>query len=315
MPASNDARRLPRHDLARLLARVRIGSGAVGIGADVYIPLLLAEDDGLDADLLEEGLAKGTTALREVDEGGEVGKVHVRHDGERLLLLIDGEQILGAKQNRVFNASFLVAPGSEAELPVSCVERGRWRYDSREFRASEVTLTGGARSRKLSRVTQSIIVGDGYDAHQSAVWDDVDDYIERSRIISVTAAMEDAVDSQRDDTKAKLKQLRPYPDQAGIAMVRSGRVALMDLFASAVLYRRAYKKVAGGMLADPSRGRPSERDPAAAVAKALRRVARMAPHESVAPGCGITLHDQSSKLVLGAVAQRGRVYHAVVGAR
>jgi hypothetical protein len=40
----------------------------------------------------------------------------------------DGEQLVGAKQNRILNMTVLVAAETEVTIPVSCVERGRWGY-------------------------------------------------------------------------------------------------------------------------------------------------------------------------------------------
>ena len=42
-----------------------------------------------------------------------------------MVFVMDGEEVVGGKQNRIVNASFLIAPKSEVALPVSCVER-RW---------------------------------------------------------------------------------------------------------------------------------------------------------------------------------------------
>ncbi len=218
--------------------------------------------------------------------------------------------------NRV--ACILVAPGSDVELPVSCVERGRWRYERRGFAASEVTLTGMARSRKLSRVTQSILRGDGYDARQGEVWADVDEYLEKSRIVSRTSAFQDAVVSRERDTQQKLAVMDPIHGQVGLALVRNDRVALMDVFGSPALYARAHAKVAAGMLADASEADHETADAARVVAATLAQLSTVPLREHPAPSCGVTLHGDATgpngRLSVGAVAHDGRVYHLVVAA-
>jgi hypothetical protein len=54
-------------------------------------------------------------------------------------LIVEGEELLGAKQNRIVNATFLVAGKTEIVIPVSCVEQRRWRYDSESFASAAVT--------------------------------------------------------------------------------------------------------------------------------------------------------------------------------
>jgi len=49
---------------------------------------------------------------------------------------MSGEQLLGAKQNRVLNISIMVASNSDLPIRVSCAEAGRWRYQSRKFASS-----------------------------------------------------------------------------------------------------------------------------------------------------------------------------------
>lgn len=39
------------------------------------------------------------------------------------VLILDGEEILGAKQNRMVNATILIAAHTKVKVPVSCVER------------------------------------------------------------------------------------------------------------------------------------------------------------------------------------------------
>ena len=113
------------NELAEAIADVRLGP-VVEIG-DLSLVALLSCRSGPAVDLLEDGLRNGRTTITEVSEQGRVDRIRVRHEGDRPLLLLDGEEILGAKQNRLVNATFLVPAGAEVDLPVSCVERGRWR--------------------------------------------------------------------------------------------------------------------------------------------------------------------------------------------
>ena len=63
------------------------------------------------------------------------------------VLLYEGEEVLGAQQNRTFDISVLVPAGSKLTVPVSCVERGRWGYRSSQFGSSPMT-TADARASK-----------------------------------------------------------------------------------------------------------------------------------------------------------------------
>lgn len=303
------------HELDTLLSRVRASSRVVRVGGDLFVPLVLTDqDEHIDAELLDEGLAERHTVLREVGEHGDVNRILVSHYGRQLLLLIDGEQIIGAKQNRVFNASFLIAPDAhEVEVAVSCVERGRWAYRDRRFSGSNTTLTGLARSRKLRRVAKSIITGSGYDAEQRAVWDDVDDFLERSRVISRTSALEDALASRRDQTITNMEALAPIAHQVGIALIRADRVALLDLFGSTSLYARAYRKITSGMLSDPAPGTADPSGARAIVSATLERMRAIELARRPGPSCGETLHGEAGSLSVGAIVHEGSAYHVVAG--
>jgi len=63
--------------------------------------------------------------ITELDEEGSVPKLRVANLRDLPLLLLDGEQLVGAKQNRILNMTVLVAAHTEVIIPVSCVERGR----------------------------------------------------------------------------------------------------------------------------------------------------------------------------------------------
>ena len=79
--------------------------------------------------------AEGVVAVEitEVSEGGSVPELQVVNETGRHVLLFDGEELKGAKQNRILNSTILVEAGSRLTVPVSCTESGRWSYQSDEF--------------------------------------------------------------------------------------------------------------------------------------------------------------------------------------
>ncbi len=97
------------------------------------IPMLAANEGEPDYLTLEEGLGQGVVTITEVSTGGSVPELKLINKSADKILVVDGEELMGAKQNRIVNASFLIAGLAEIIIPVSCVEQGRWNYRSRSF--------------------------------------------------------------------------------------------------------------------------------------------------------------------------------------
>lgn len=89
------------------------------------IPLFSPVKGGPAYLTLKEALEEGVLRVGEVDEGGSVPELKVENRGEKPVLLLDGEELAGAKQNRVLNTSILVPAKSQLVIPVSCTEAGR----------------------------------------------------------------------------------------------------------------------------------------------------------------------------------------------
>ena len=67
--------------------------------------------------------------VSELSNEGVVSRVEVYNDSEFNLLILDGEAIKGAKQNRIAEKSVIIPPFSSETLPVNCVEKNRWNYE------------------------------------------------------------------------------------------------------------------------------------------------------------------------------------------
>ncbi len=109
-------------EVATLLATILTGE-PVTHGTLAVIPLLAPNLDDPDWLTLEEAGARAR--VTEVSEAGSVPFLKVANGADRPLLLLDGEELIGAKQNRILNTTVLVAAHTEVTIPVSCVEQGR----------------------------------------------------------------------------------------------------------------------------------------------------------------------------------------------
>jgi hypothetical protein len=101
---------------------------------------------------LEEAVARGAVRVTEVGGGGAVPELRFENQGEKPVLLLDGEELIGAKQNRVVNLTILAPAKQVIVIPVSCVEAGRWRAKTEDFRPAEHVMYSRARAVKAAQV-------------------------------------------------------------------------------------------------------------------------------------------------------------------
>ena len=121
------------------LPDVRVGDPIRHEALTVF-PLFSPPDGAVDYLLSDEAIAAGSVTVEEVSEGGSVPNLLVTNQGDSRVLFLEGEELRGAKQNRVLNTSVLVAAHSKTPIPVSCVEQGRWRYRTQALRLGRLPL-------------------------------------------------------------------------------------------------------------------------------------------------------------------------------
>src|SRR5947208_13021373 len=91
--------------------------------------------------------------VEEVDGGGSVPELAVHNPLEANVLLYDGEELLGAKQNRILNVTVLVGAESKTVIPVTCVEEGRWSARSTFFSSARHTAYPELRRQKAEELS------------------------------------------------------------------------------------------------------------------------------------------------------------------
>ncbi|HSH09293.1 MAG TPA: DUF6569 family protein, partial [Oceanipulchritudo sp.] len=103
-------------------------------------PVFLSHTTGPVYIASSEALEHHGMEVREVSAGGTVPNLMVVNPSDMHVLLLDGEELRGAKQNRIINTTLLLAPRSQTTIPVSCTEQGRWHYSSPTFSHSGTVM-------------------------------------------------------------------------------------------------------------------------------------------------------------------------------
>ena len=154
------------------LSALAIGEPAIHRNLSMF-PLFGAETRQPDYLTLDEGLERDACRVTEISESGSVPELAFENPSDHRILLLDGEELIGARQNRVLNITILVGAGQKIVIPVSCVEQGRWSWRSRDFASARRTMYARGRREKMAQVSASMRASGSRRSQQSAVWDSV----------------------------------------------------------------------------------------------------------------------------------------------
>jgi len=194
-------------------------------------PSTLSTDDAVgEYVVLDEALSDGVVDITEVSEQGSVPDLKFANRGARPVLIVDGEELLGAKQNRVVNLSILVAANSELTIPVSCVEAGRWRSRSRHFTAAPRTQYATGRAKRMADVSLSMMVRGERVSDQAGVWEDIAAKACRLEADSPTSAMEAIFERHVGSIDEYVAGCRPVEGQVGALFFVGETLIGFDLF-------------------------------------------------------------------------------------
>jgi hypothetical protein len=192
------------------------------------IPLLAPSGGEPDYLTLEEGLSQGLVIITETSTGGSVPELKLVNKSPDKILVVDGEELMGAKQNRIVNASFLIAGNSEVVIPVSCVEQGRWSYRSAMFSYGEKVMPPSIRREKQKMVAESLNRGSGYRSDQGQIWEELAEKRSRMSINSPTGAMADLFEGEKDRLADYLKAFHLVDFQVGASLRSTARLPALN---------------------------------------------------------------------------------------
>lgn len=193
--------------------------------------------------LLEEALSTHQLVITEVDKGGQVPNLRAENTGNQAVLILEGEELIGGKQNRILNTTVLVLPGTFCLIPVSCMEQGRWRHNRDDFAAGGALFRASSRAINTASVMVSLKESASFAGDQGAVWDEVELSLNEFAAPSATRDFRATRARVGQDLEAFVAALPSLPTQIGGLFFNSAGWLGAELLASPELYARSTAKI------------------------------------------------------------------------
>lgn len=235
--------------VAEYLQQVSLGVPVSHENLTMY-PLHVANKVEVDYVTVDEALKQGCAKISEVSESGSIPELKFVNNCAKRVLLLDGEELVGAKQNRVLNLSILVPAHTTIVIPVSCVEAGRWRHESREFSSSGRSHYASGRGLKSRSVSYSLSSSGQHRSDQSEVWRDIEMKSRRMGSHSGTSASAAMYENYEERITGFVATLQAIPEQSGALFLINGAAIGFDLFESSTIFNKLLNKLIHGYALD-----------------------------------------------------------------
>jgi hypothetical protein len=229
-------------------------------GGLTLFPLLATEPATASYDLLPDALEAGTVVITEVSESGSVPELTATNHAPRDVLILDGMQLIGAKQNRTVGRSILLVAGTSTRIPVSCMEQGRWRHRSAAMRSgldhSSPKVRRRTRAVESSQADPELDRGGArsptelLSMAQGQVWDAIRESSARLGAPSDTDALDDVYHAARPRLETLAADFPLQEGQVGFVAFLGGSAVGADAVNGHATYARLHDRLVRGYLLD-----------------------------------------------------------------
>lgn len=255
-------------------------------------------------------LPEGIVTVTEVGAAGNVPELLVTNRSTRPVLFLEGEVLIGLKQDRTLNVTVMVPAHTQVHLPVACVEAGRWGHTTAYAERGGMNLPPSARFHKSSSTHRSARRTGEFRADQGEVWEAVDRELSERGIHSPSAAYREAAAAPPDPRFHEVLDLRPEPGQQGVLAVIGGRPMAADVFDRTDTLAGAWDGLIRSYVSDARRARTvGHRVTATEAIEMLAAVAAGQASEYPGVGSGSIVGVTSPESVASALVSNEAVIH------
>ncbi len=269
---------------------------------DVAGPLTVFPLFGSTPQLEYVAFSQGRSAgvvLKELGSRASVPNLLIENPTPTPVLLYEGEEVLGAQQNRTFDTSVLVPAGEMLKVPVSCVEAGRWDSSrhQEEFRPSPQAADPNLRRAKALQARRNLAEEGEARANQNAVWNDVADRAHRHNVQSPTASMHDIYEGRRDQLGELIGPIGFRDAQCGALVAIGGRFRVLDWVSRPEVFMALHAPLLQGYGLDALAAESAELPPSGEIERLLGSITNARAGERDGIGLGRDLRFEAGEIV------------------
>ena len=301
------------HTAQEFLAGVKAGEALTCGGLSVF-PLQSAMEAKVDYLLLNEAIEGDLVSVREISEGGSVPELLVENRADKPVLIIDGEELIGAKQNRIANLTLLVPAKKTTTIPVSCVEAGRWSRQSHEFSLANRVQYARGRAERLASVQDSMRRSGKRYSDQRRVWLNIADKASNMDAESATGAMSAIFEKHARGLDRLVEQFRAIEGQTGAVFALGNAICGLDAFDKPATFAKLLPKLVRsyGIDAMEQGGNNTAAPDAEAVDAFLKNLVKGEIGEHPAVGLGADIRIEARGIIAGGLVAESSLLHIAV---
>lgn len=182
--------------------------------------------------------------LAPIERNEEVNTLSVQNISKDTIYIMAGEIIQGGKQDRVIAKDIVLPPMTQPiELPVFCVEQGRWEYDQKNPKENKKfqKYYGTASLKLRSKVEKEV--------NQQSVWSEVTRSNNENNTKTETQAYTAQIKTQEFQQNHQkyvdyFKNILPKDKKIiGVVVVTGNQVVGCDMFASPQLFQSQFESL------------------------------------------------------------------------
>ena len=301
--------------ISETLQTTRLGQSQVCDRLTV-VPIVNFIDSEPEYITLETALKTKVARVRE-KSSATVPEILFQNRGKASVLLLDGEELVGASQNRVLNMTILAPPKASLTIPVSCVEAGRWETGRSGFSSADNLMFRAVRMQKTRAVTKNLASNGTRDSDQGEVWDTLARTKSALHVNSKTGAMRDIFKHQQRQLSRYLNAFTLSTNTTGAVFFIEEQPVGVELFDHPATFSRVFPKLIRSyaleaFLKSNSIAKVDSSCRSEAAQQLLDQTSRCATkyYPAIGEGTDIRLHDLT--LVGAALKAKNRLVHLCV---
>ena len=234
--------------LSSFIKTLRVGKRSVYKNLAIYPVYGRAEEEFVFI-TLDEAMAEGYVKIKESDIA-RVPELVVTNSSGYDLLIVQGEELIGAKQNRTVNATVVVPAKCTISIPVSCTESGRWREGKSGVymhKSSPYCSIPSVRSSIADSVSSSLKSYGDYSSDQREVWESISRNLRFFKVSSQTEAQADMYENKKEEVKTYINAFGIEPEQCGIISEVNHRLYCAEFFCQPEIFAKLHKKLVSSL--------------------------------------------------------------------